>query len=258
MPVALITGASSGLGRGLALRLAGEGWAVGLAARRESELSALAAEIRGRGGVALPLACDVADRGSVHRAAERCAAELGPVDLLVANAGVSENTPGRSLDATVVERLVAVNFLGSVYAAEAVLPAMLARGSGHLVAVGSLTGLGGLPLSAGYCATKGAQMDFFEALRVDLRGTGVDVTVIGPGFVRTAMTARNRHAMPFMLEPDEGVARIAAAIRDRRRLVLFPWQLAWIRWVGQILPRSLYDAIVARIRREKRSGQEPA
>jgi short-subunit dehydrogenase len=252
MKVALVTGASSGLGRALALRLASAGWAVGLAARRKDDLDAVAAEIHARGGAAHALACDVGERASVHAAAAACAAALGPVDLLVANAGVSENTHAGSLDAREVERLVRVNYLGSVYAVEAVLPGMLARGSGQLVAVGSLAGLGGLPLSAAYSASKAAQMDFFEALRIDLRGKGVAVTVVAPGYVRSPMTDRNRFPMPFMIELDDAVERIARAIERRDRLVLFPWQLAWIRWVAQIFPRSLYDAIASRLRRDKR------
>ena len=252
MPVAFVTGASSGLGRGLALRLAADGWAVGLAARRASDLEAVADEIRARGGSALVAPCDVADRDAVHRAVAVCVAGLGPIDLLVANAGVSSNTSAGELDGADVERLVRINYLGSVYAVEAVLPAMLARRAGQLVAVGSMAGLGGLPLSAAYCASKAAQMDFFEALRVDLRRSGVAVTVVAPGYVRSAMTDRNQFPMPYMVELDDAVERIVRAIRRRERMVLFPWQLGWLRWIAQVFPRALYDAMAGRLRREKR------
>lgn len=252
MPVALVTGASSGLGRALALRLAADGWSVGLAARRRMEIDAVEAAIRARGGAAVALACDVSDRASVHAAARACADAFGPIELLVANAGVSSNTSAGSLDAVEVERLVRINYLGSVYAVEAVLPAMRARGVGHLVAIGSLAGLGGLPLSAAYAASKAAQMDFFESIRVDLRGSGIAVTVIAPGYVRSPMTDRNRFPMPYMVELDDAIERIVRAIRRRDRLVLFPWQLAWLRWLAQIFPRAVYDAMAARLRRDKR------
>jgi short-subunit dehydrogenase len=253
MRVAFVTGASSGLGRGIALRLASDGWAVALAARRADELAALAGEITARGGAALAIPCDVADRDSVHRAAVACVDCLGPIDLLVANAGVSENTHAARFDAAAVERLMRVNFLGAVYAVEAVLPAMLARDAGHLVAVGSLAGLGGLPLSAAYSASKAALMDFFEALRVDLRRTGIAVTVVAPGYVRSAMTDKNDFKMPFLVELDDAVERIVKAIERRERLALFPWQLSWLRWLGQIFPRALYDSIVGRLRRGKKA-----
>ena len=251
-PVAFVTGASSGLGRGLALRLAREGWAVGLAARRRDALESVVAEIGASGGRAAAFPCDVGERASVHEAAARCARTLGPVDLLVANAGVSENTFVRSFDAVAAEAILRVNFLGAIYAVEAVLPAMLERGRGQLVAVGSLVGLGGLPLSAAYSASKAALMDFFEALRVDLAGTGVAVTVIAPGYIRTPLTDRNAHPMPFLMDVDDAVDVMLRAIRSRRRLAMFPWQLAWPRWMAQVLPRGLYDRVMGRLRREKR------
>ena len=251
-PVAFVTGASSGLGRGLALRLAREGWAVGLAARRRDALEAVVAKIGTAGGRAAAFPCDVGECASIHEAVARCARALGPVELLVVNAGVSENTVVRSFDAAGVEAILRVNFLGAVYAVEAVLPAMLERGRGHLVAVGSLAGLGGLPLSAAYSASKAALMDFFEALRMDLQDTGVAVTVIAPGYVRTPQTDRNAHPMPFLMDADEAVDLMLRAIRSRRRLAMFPWQLAWPRWIAQVLPRGLYDRVIRRLRREKR------
>src|SRR3990172_6474290 len=197
--VAFITGASSGLGAGLARRLATkEGYAVALAARRGDRLESLVGEIRAGGGVASAYACDVRDRGQLCAAVEAAVAELVPVDLLVANAGISVMTVPEALDAAQVENVMATNFFGAVYATEAVLPSMLARGSGHLVAVGSLTGYGGLPRTAAYSASKGALHNFFESLRVDLRGTGVDVTVITPGYVKTELTVKNLHPLPFL------------------------------------------------------------
>ncbi|GMR13803.1 MAG: SDR family NAD(P)-dependent oxidoreductase [Gemmatimonadota bacterium] len=250
-PVALITGASSGMGRGLALRLAAEGYRVGLAARREQPLEELAAEIRSSGGEALVLRCDVSVQEDVRAATERCSQEFGDIDLLVANAGQSEMTLVEDLDSGMIEQLMGVNFFGVVYAIEAVLPGMLDRGRGHIVGVSSLAAFGGLPRTAGYSAAKAAVTNFLESLRVDLRGRGVDVTVISPGYVRTPMTDRNLHSMPFLVELDDAVARIHRAIVKRARGYHFPWPLASFVWVGQIFPRRLYDWIVSRVSREK-------
>ncbi len=250
-PVALITGASSGMGRGLAMRLAADGYRVGLAARRAQPLEELAADIRSAGGEALVLQCDVSVREDVYAAVERCRRELGDVDLLVANAGQSEMTLVDELDSGMIEQLMGVNFFGVVYAVEAVLPGMLSRGRGQIVGVSSLAGYGGLPRTAGYSAAKAAVTKFLESLRVDLRGRGVDVTVISPGYVRTPMTDRNLHSMPFLVELDDAVARIHRAIVKRARAYHFPWPLASFVWVGQIFPRRMYDWIVSRINRDK-------
>jgi short-subunit dehydrogenase len=252
--VAFITGASSGLGAGLARRLATkEGYAVALAARRGDRLESLVAEIRRSGGIATTHECDVRDRDQVHAAVQSAVGQLGPVDLLVANAGISGMTVVTALDAAQVEGVMATNFFGAVYATEAVLPSMLERASGHIVAVGSLTGYGGLPKTAAYSASKGALHNFFESLRVDLRGTGIDVTVVTPGYVKTELTEKNAHSMPLLMELEDAVAVIVGGIGKRRRLVSFPRPLSTVVWLAQVLPPGVYDWIASRIRREKRS-----
>ncbi len=233
------------------MRLAADGYRVGLAARRTQALEELAADIRSAGGEALALRCDVSVREDVCAAAERCRQELGDIDLLVANAGQSEMTLVDEWDSGMIEQLMRVNFLGVVFAVEAVLPGMLDRRRGHIVGVSSLVAFGGLPRTAGYSAAKAAVTKFLESLRVDLRGRGVDVTVISPGYVRTPMTEKNLHAMPFLVELDDAVDRMHGAIVKRARAYHFPWPLASFVWVGQIFPRRLYDWIVSRISRDK-------
>jgi short-subunit dehydrogenase len=252
--VAFITGASSGIGAGLARRYGARGWAVGLAARRVDRLEAVAAEIVAAGGRALVCPCDVAERDQVRRAVADTVAALGPVELLVANAGISELTPAQSLDGLQVERTLRVNFLGAVYAAEAVLPSMVERDSGRIAAIGSLTGYGGLPRTAAYAASKGALHNFFESLRLDLRGTGVSVTMITPGYVRTELSSRNRHRMPFMLELDDALDIMERAMDRRARLLTFPRPLSSLLWVGQILPPALYDWLASKVNRRKTQG----
>lgn len=249
--VAFVTGASSGLGRGIARRLARDGTAVALAARRADQLEAAAETIREDGGRALVCPCDVTRRADVRAAVERTERELGPIDLLVANAGVSVMTEPDSLDAEEVERVMRVNFFGAVYCVEAVLPGMLERRRGHLVAVGSLAGYGGIRRTASYSASKGALHNFFESLRADLHGSPVDVTVITPGYVDTPMTERNDHPMPFLVDPDDAVERMVEAIRRRKRLLAFPRPLSTLVWLGQLFPPWLYDRLASRVRREK-------
>ena len=240
-PVALVTGASSGLGRALSLALAGEGYAVGILARRRALLDELASEILDAGGRVSVLEADVADRASVRAAVHTVHGELGPVSLLVANAGVSSRGKRGSVDALEVERVMRVNFNGAVHCVEAVLPAMRERRAGHLVCVSSIAGYGGLPGAASYCASKAALTHYFEALRIELRGSGVDVTVLMPGWVRTPMTARSADTRPFLLELDEGTDAMLRAIKKRKRAYTFPWTLAAAVRAGRLMPRGLYD-----------------
>jgi len=250
--VAMVTGASSGLGRGLSLALVREGWRVGLLARREELLEELAREAEDLGGTALPLPVDVAIRGGVRDAIRRAEASLGPVDLMVANAGISEGkrAPG-GVDGERGKRIFDVNVLGTVYAVEAVLPGMLARGRGHLVGVSSLAGFRGLPTAPLYSASKAAMTAFLEGTRADLRGSGVDVTVLHPGYVRTPMTESNRHRMPFLMEEDDAVEVMMRAIRGRRRSVAFPRVAACVMRAVSLLPPFAYDALVGRAGRRK-------
>lgn len=247
-PVAFVTGASSGIGRGLAVRLAGAGYAIALAARRQDRLEEVASDILDRDGAASVHPCDVSDPEQVRRAVADCRAALGPVQLLVANAGVALRDSADDLDAEDVERVFRVNFMGAVYAVEAVLPEMLSRGSGQLAAVASLAGLGGLRGRAAYGASKAAMIHFFESLRMELRPRGVAVTVANPGFVRTEMTELgDDRPRPFMMDVDSAADRIARAILARRRALAFPWQLAVPAGLCRALPRALYDAVARKV-----------
>ncbi len=234
--VAVVTGASSGIGWSLAKVLAAAGARVGLVARRREELDRLAKEVAASGGTAFAAPADVGDRGQVVAAIHAVAAALGPVDLLVANAGVGAPTLLEPFNVAEMEKMFRVNTLGVVYAIEAVLPEMLRRGRGHLAAVSSLAAYKGLPGEAAYCASKAAVNSFLEGLRIQLRGRGVAVTTICPGFVKTPMTSVNDFAMPFVLEADEAARRIAGALRRRVKVYNFPWQTALLMKLTRWLP----------------------
>jgi short-subunit dehydrogenase len=240
--VTVITGASSGIGRALARALAGAGARVGLVARRRAELDVLAEEIRQAGGTSAVAPADVADRTQVQAAIDEVAAQLGAIDLLVANAGVGAPTLLEPINAVEIEKMFRINTLGVVYSIEAVLPAMLRRNRGHLAAISSLAAYKGLPGESAYCASKAAVNTYLEGLRIQLRGRGIAVTTICPGFVRTPMTAVNDFHMPFLLEADEAARRIVRALRRRAKVYNFPWPMAALMKLTRWLP----DWMVAR------------
>jgi short-subunit dehydrogenase len=222
--VAVVTGASSGIGRALARRLAALGCRVGLVARQAEPLRDLADEITRGGGRAAFETCDVGDRAQTVAAIRGLAERLGPVDLLVANAGVGMPTIVEPLNVADTETMCRVNFLGVVYAVEAVLPDMLRRGSGHLAAVSSLGAYKGMPGESGYCASKAAVSTYLEGLRIQLRDRGIAVTTVCPGFVRTPMTEINDFHMPWLLTADQAAGKIVRALARRRKVYNFPWQ----------------------------------
>jgi short-subunit dehydrogenase len=243
--VAVVTGASSGIGRALAKALAAEGARVGLVARRREALEQLAAEIGQAGGSAVVAPADVGERESVVPAIREVAVRLGPVDLLVANAGVGAPTLLEPFNVADVEKMFRVNTLGVVYAVEAVLPEMLRRGRGHLAAVSSLAAYKGLPGESAYCGSKAAVNAFMEGLRIQLRGKGVAVTTICPGFVKTPMTSVNDFAMPFVISADEAARRIVGALRRRVKVFNFPWQTTLMMKLTRWLPDWLMARAMA-------------
>jgi short-subunit dehydrogenase len=233
--VAVITGASSGIGRSLAKTLANRGARVGLIARRGPALDELAAEIRQNGGVAASAVADVADRSGLRRAVEELAQILGPVDLMVANAGVGVPTTLEPVNIEVVEETIRVNVLGVVYAIDAVLPSMLERKTGQIAAISSLAGYKGMPGESAYCASKAAVNSYMEALRVQVRDRGIVISTICPGFIRTPMTA-TMSFMPFVLSADQAADRIARALARKVKVYNFPWPTAALMWIAQRMP----------------------
>lgn len=242
--VVLITGASSGIGAELAVQLARMGCRLGLLARREELLKQVAERVEAAGGKACIAVCDVGDAAQVAEATRRVEAALGPIDCVVANAGMGWARKRLEFDAAATEQLVRTNFLGMTNAFFAALPGMLARKRGHLVAVASLAGYQGLPQDAGYAASKAAMRIHCEGLRIELRGTGIDVSTICPGFIRTPLTDRNEFDMPFLLEVEAATRKLVRAIGKRRRVYNYPWQLWWLIKLGMHTPRWLYDAIL--------------
>lgn len=233
---AVVTGASSGIGRAVAVALAARGAKVGLVARREQLLEETADQIRRAGGKAEIAAADITDRPAVLAAVAGLKQKLGPVDLMFANAGLGVYSGAYDMNVPVVEQMVHVNFLGVVYAFEAVMADMIDRKRGHLVAVSSLAAFKGLPGSAGYSATKAAVNNYCESLRIELRGSGVAVTCVCPGFIDTAMTATNDRPMPMLMTAEEGGRRILTALHRRPGVFSFPWPMRALMQVAKYAP----------------------
>jgi short-subunit dehydrogenase len=227
-----LIGASEGLGRALAGLLAAEGAHMILSARNADRLEALAATLPH--ARALPM--DVTDSTSVRAAVAR----LGDIDGVIYCAGAYE--PMRAQDWNVDQALKVseVNFTGALRCLGPVVPGMAARGTGHIVLIGSLAGFRGLPGAIGYSASKGALMQLAENLFMDLRGTGVKVQQINPGFIKTRLTEKNSFDMPFILSAEDAAARTLKAMETRRFATSFPWPMAAFFRLGSVLPIRLF------------------
>jgi uncharacterized protein len=231
--VALITGASRGIGREVARAAARRGAAVGLVARSGDELARMLAEMGGKGAFTV---ADVSDRNDVARAVAEISSSLGPIDILVNNAGIGAYGPFETEDIDMFERLVRVNYFGTLYAMKAVVPEMLSRGRGHIVNVASIAGRIGAPFEAAYSASKFAVVGLSEAADIELAPRGVRVSLVNPGPVDTGFF--EARGAPYARKTPKPVAASAvaktviAAVEDNR--------------AEQYIPRWLRGAVLAR------------
>ena len=236
--IAIVTGASSGIGRATALALAKEGACVALAARRESSLRELADDIERMGRKTILLPTDVTQRGQVESMAQAVLSQWGRVDILIANAGEYIQGPIVDLDPAELQRSLDVNYFGGVYCIKAVLPAMLAQKSGHIVTVTSMDGKIGLPPDAPYVSAKFALTGFCEVLRQEVSDHGIAVTNVLPGRVDTVMIEHLRFSWVSPKISPESVARsIIDAIRKRKPIVIVPPQAKLLYYINVFAPR---------------------
>ncbi len=233
---AWITGASSGIGRELALRLARSGVRVAASARNAEALSELARQQPGITGYPL----DVTDLGATKATAERIRAELGAFDLVVLNAGVWQPMGGKRFSALMAAQSMAVNHGGICNGLEAILPAMIERGAGHIALVSSVAGYCGLPKSAAYGPTKAAVINLAESLHPELKDKGVTLSVINPGFVETPMTAVNKFPMPYIMPVEQAVTHIVKGLEAQKFEIAFPWQLVTLLKLAKRAPYPLF------------------
>lgn len=237
-----ITGASSGLGEALARHYATRGATVGLFARREAELSRIEADIAPARVVTY--AGDVRDAAALARAGSDFIERFGAADVVIANAGVSRGTStDHAEDLPAFRSVLETNVLGIVNTFQPFIGSMRSARRGALVGVASIAGFRGIPGSGAYSASKAAAIGYLESLRVELRGSGVAVVTICPGYIATPMTAGNPYRMPFLMDADVAARKIACAIAARRRFYVLPWQMAIAGRALRLLPRPVFDRL---------------
>lgn len=240
---AWITGASTGIGRELVLKLAREGVCVAASARSADKLAELVSAHAGI--VAVPV--DVTDRAAVADAHARVVAALGSIDLAVLNAGVWHPMEAKAYDAGRAAQSMSVNYQGIANALEPLIPAMIAAGRGQLALVASVAGYRGLPKAAAYAPTKAAVISLAEVLRLELPRHGIVVSLVNPGFVQTPMTDVNEFPMPYIIKSGDAADRILRGLARGKFEIAFPWQLATIMKLLRLMPNSLYLRLAARL-----------
>lgn len=244
--LAFITGASSGIGQALAWRYYQAGYDLALLARREGEMQRWAQE-RGMDPAHYRLySADVAQVPDVVAAGRTCLVQQGVPDVVVANAGISIGMDTAVYeDLAVMARLFAVNNTGLAATFHPFIEPMRQRGSGRLVGVASVAGVRGLPGHGAYCASKAAVINYCESLRGELRGSGVRVVTLSPGYVDTPLTRQNRYRMPFLMTPDAFAARAVKAIEAGVSHRVIPWPMGVVAKLLRLLPDTLFDRLLA-------------
>ena len=231
-----LVGASEGLGAALAAKLSAQGAVVILSARNSGRLEELASALPGRTEV---VPCDIADDASVAVAAEA----VGEIDGVIAMAGVYWPMKATEWDLASGVAMADVNFTGMMRVLGHAVPPMVARGSGHIIIAGSLSGFRGLPGAIGYGASKAAVMSLAESMYADLRGSGVDVQVVNPGFVKTRLTDKNDFSMPFLMEPEAAAQEVVDHMVWGGFKRSFPTMFSLFFRASQFFPDWLYYRI---------------
>ncbi|MGD2111993.1 MAG: SDR family NAD(P)-dependent oxidoreductase [Gammaproteobacteria bacterium] len=242
-----LVGASSGIGRALALRLAAGGWQVAISARSRTGLEKLAAEAPEGRLHAYPL--DVTDAAQARATVQQIENDLGGIDTALLNAGDYEPMALEDFDAALFRRLIEVNYLGAVHCLEALLPAMRARARGQVLVTASLAGYRGLPRSAPYGASKAALINLAESLQPEMARAGIALRVINPGFVDTPLTRKNAFSMPFLMTPEQAAGRIYRGLERGGFEISFPRLFAWQFKLLRCLPYRLYFYLIRRATR---------
>lgn len=255
-PLVFITGASSGIGQALAWRFHQAGWRLALVARRTDEVKTWASA-RGISADSYQIySADVSLPDSIVATGQACLQAQGLPDVVIANAGISigiDTAERRDVD--VFARVLAVNNTGLVATFHPFVAAMRKRGSGRLVGISSVAGIRGLPGHGAYCASKAGAIAYCESLRGELRGTGVRVVTICPGYIDTPLTRGNRYAMPFLMPADAFAERAFRAIESGTSYRVIPWQMGIVARLMRVLPDAVFDRLAQGRGRKRRLGE---
>lgn len=254
-PLVFITGASSGIGQALALHYHQAGWHLALVARRTEMVKSWINACGISADSYQIYSADVAVIDSIVAAGQECLAHQGVPDVVFANAGISvgiDTSVRADLDA--MAQTFATNNLGLAATFHPFVAPMVQRGSGTLVGVASVAGIRGLPGHGAYCASKAGVISYCESLRGELRGTGVRVLTLCPGYVDTPLTQQNRYAMPFLMAPEDFARKAFAAVQSGARYRVIPWQMGVVAKVLRLLPDALFDRLLVGRPRKHRQG----
>ncbi len=250
---ALVTGACGGLGQALAAELIAGGARMALVGLQGPVLERLAAAAPGRCAVYTP---DVTDGGAMRAVAADWMARHGTPDLVIANAGVAGGfDPSQADDLAVLRRMLEINLVGVATTFQPFIAPMKAAGRGSLVGIASIAGWRGMPGNAAYCASKGGLIRYLESLRAELRGTGLQVCTVSPGYLRTPLTAGNTFAMPGLMDAGEAARQLLARAARGEEHVVLPRRIGWLSRALSLLPASLHDRLLAGQPRKPRPGE---
>ena len=251
-----ITGASSGIGQALALRFYAAGYRLALAARRTAQVQLWAQANSISADCYQIYSADVSHIDSMVAAGQACIAAQGVPDVVIASAGISIGMDSAEReDIDVMAQTFATNSIGVAATFHPFVAAMVARGSGVLVGIGSVAGIRGLPGHGAYCASKAATISYCESLRGDLRTSGVKVVTICPGFIDTPLTRQNRYAMPFLMKAEAFAGKAFGAIQAGHSYRVIPWQMGVLAKLLRLLPNALFDRALAGRARKHRQGE---
>lgn len=254
-PLVLITGASSGMGQAMAQHYFQRGYRLALVARRVEAIESWLDDCKIMQGRYEIYSADVSDVDSVVTMAQTCMERQGVPDVVIANAGISLGVDSSvRADLTVMARILATNVMGVVATFSPFIAPMRARGSGTLVGIGSVAGIRGLPGHGGYCASKAAVISYCESLRGELRGSGVKVVTICPGYIATPLTQNNRYHMPFLMQPKAFAEQAARVIDAGDSYRVIPWQMGLVAKLLRLLPNALFDRVFAGRPRKPRAS----
>lgn len=252
----VITGACGGLGRALAMAALTRGARVTLVGLDREMLDSLAAKAPDRCAVYTP---DVSDSAAMQAMARDCMGRFGVPDAVIANAGVAGGfDTAQASDLAVFRRMLEINLLGAAVTFQPFLQPMRERGQGVLAGIASIAGRRGMPGNGAYCASKGGLIRYLQSLRAELRGSGISVCTVSPGYLRTQLTAGNRFAMPGLMEPEVAAGLILQALAQGREQLVLPRRIGWLSNLLDLLPEAWHDALLLKQPRKPRAGEAGA